>query len=1090
MRDKFWGRSEELAWLRGQFEACATRDSDGSFPGPRMALVVAESGLGKSRLVQEMYVRLTSDPRWDPPEVDYWPDAFQASGEELRVVPDMTGHRAMGPPRFAWLGARWHDPRERNRTSRSSILPELRSSLMVHAEIHRDHQSMWADAAAKATDAARNHGMGELTGQVVDYALQSVPFGGLLFKLGSGAIGFARDRMAGPSSVEEETKKDRSSDAAEVLECFRLLLAARSAVPVILWLDDAQWIDDDTLSFLRQLWAEAQRRRWPLFVVATHWEREWRELALGPAGAHPWSFALPSDVATITLDHAPDAVLSQCLHDRLPGLTADQRAMMIEKASGNFLQLHENIGELVMEPMNFVGGRTDGPLTDEAMGHIRTWKCEREERVEQRFRALEDDTRKVLGWSSQLGTRFLREVVEGFARERLNRDDTSAIVDRCVDPYVVLDRSSKLTREFRDRAYYRVAGDFRRRFLKDDAERLTALLRAHLIALITATIDADGEIRPPVPDATPVPGLMGLASDERREVLDMALQYLRWEGEPNWTNDEYRAAFQATCLAIEADAAERLWGRVQSHLGRLQWVRWEDLPQAICGVALRKMIVDAAVECGRWKLAEPIAISLVEVAWKLLAQQETPERLRVVGLSLGRIGDVTAARGQLDDALQHYQQCLQIARRLLWMEETPQRLRDVSLFLGRIGDVARARGQLDDALQHYEEGLQIDRRLLGMEETPERLRVVSLSLERIGDVADTRGQIDDALRHYDQCLQIARRLLGMEETPERLRDVSLSLGRIGDVARARGQLDDALQHYDQCLQITRRLLGMEETPERLRDVSLFLGRIGDVARARGQLDDAIQHYEEGLQIDRRLLGIEETPERLRAVSLPLERIGDVARDRGQLDDALQHYEQCLQIDRRLLGMEETPERLRNVSLSLGRIGDVAEARGHLDDALQHYEEGLQIDRRLLGMEETPERLRDLSISLGRIGDVASARGHLGDALRHYEEALQIAGKVNDTAADMNWTVWLAHLLGSHLAGVSRHVDAFDVATRYLDHARSLESEAGDDANILDTCAAFWESRASAAETCGEIDAAVEAAAHADALRARITTLPE
>ena len=54
MRDKFWGRSEELAWLRGQFEACATRDSDGSFPGPRMALVVAESGLEKSWLVQEL----------------------------------------------------------------------------------------------------------------------------------------------------------------------------------------------------------------------------------------------------------------------------------------------------------------------------------------------------------------------------------------------------------------------------------------------------------------------------------------------------------------------------------------------------------------------------------------------------------------------------------------------------------------------------------------------------------------------------------------------------------------------------------------------------------------------------------------------------------------------------------------------------------------------------------------------------------------------------------------------------------------------------------------------------------------------------
>lgn len=301
MRDPFRGRESESAWLLEHFLVCATPDPDGSFPGPRMAVVIGESGLGKSRLVQELYGRLTSDPGWDPPEVDYWPDAFQASGEELRVVPDMTGHRPKGPPRFAWLGARWRDPRERNHQSRHSILPELRTSLMVHAEIHRDHQSVWADAAATAADAARTHGLGELTGQVVDYALQGIPFGGLLFKLGSSALGFARERIAGPSSVEEETRKERATDASEVLDCFRLLLAARSAVPVVLWLDDAQWIDDDTLGFLRQLWAEAQRRHWPLFVVITHWEREWRELALGPADAHPWSFALSTGAATHTL---------------------------------------------------------------------------------------------------------------------------------------------------------------------------------------------------------------------------------------------------------------------------------------------------------------------------------------------------------------------------------------------------------------------------------------------------------------------------------------------------------------------------------------------------------------------------------------------------------------------------------------------------------------------------------------------------------------------------------------------------------------------------------------------------------------------
>jgi len=94
MRTEFVGRQEELAWLRSQFDACATRGTDGQYGGPRMAFVIAESGVGKSRLVQELYLQLTSNPQWDPPEFDYWPDSFSNSGGRSRARPDMTGHTA------------------------------------------------------------------------------------------------------------------------------------------------------------------------------------------------------------------------------------------------------------------------------------------------------------------------------------------------------------------------------------------------------------------------------------------------------------------------------------------------------------------------------------------------------------------------------------------------------------------------------------------------------------------------------------------------------------------------------------------------------------------------------------------------------------------------------------------------------------------------------------------------------------------------------------------------------------------------------------------------------------------------------------
>ena len=108
MGQGFFGREDELASLMSLFKAAATRGPDGRYGGPRMAFVLAESGVGKSRLVQELYIRLTEDPAWDPPETDYWPPAFGDGGVNLAVIPSMKGHVPKGPPRFAWLGVHGH----------------------------------------------------------------------------------------------------------------------------------------------------------------------------------------------------------------------------------------------------------------------------------------------------------------------------------------------------------------------------------------------------------------------------------------------------------------------------------------------------------------------------------------------------------------------------------------------------------------------------------------------------------------------------------------------------------------------------------------------------------------------------------------------------------------------------------------------------------------------------------------------------------------------------------------------------------------------------------------------------------------------
>ena len=97
-QDNFFGREKELATLRQLWDQATTKDANGAYGGTRMAMILAETGYGKTRLIQALYQQLTNDPLWDPAEVNYWPDAFQEVSNQLRVNPDMAKHSPKGPP--------------------------------------------------------------------------------------------------------------------------------------------------------------------------------------------------------------------------------------------------------------------------------------------------------------------------------------------------------------------------------------------------------------------------------------------------------------------------------------------------------------------------------------------------------------------------------------------------------------------------------------------------------------------------------------------------------------------------------------------------------------------------------------------------------------------------------------------------------------------------------------------------------------------------------------------------------------------------------------------------------------------------------
>jgi exonuclease VII small subunit len=791
-----------------------------------VALILAESGIGKSRLVQALYQQLTVDGAWDPPEVDYWPDAFNDQGMQLRVTPDMTGHVAKGPPRFAWLGARWQPSDVRNVSDRRTVLPELRHSMATHAEILKRHGSSWQDATGRIREAISREGLGETLGQVADAA---VPFGGLLMKIAKNAANFAKDRLSDPRSFEQAEDVSNKTLVDEVCECLHSLVDGAGGLPTVLWLDDAQWIDAETLEFVRRIWLTAQRRQWPLLLVVTHWEREWRELKRSPeAGQHPLSLleGQPGVELRVLRPVPPDA-LNDYLESKLPGLTPPQRALMLQKAAGNFLTLVENVGQLLRTPPNFVNRDVSLALSPAGERKVQEWESDRQKRVEQRFSELAPELQEMLGWGSHLGMSFLREVVEEFAERVAGKQGAGAMLAEAVDPLVILGQPSEHLREFRDKAFHHVASRHFRDYGQEHAEALGEILRTRLVEWVNNSFDPEGdEIWPDLEEgiAAPPRSVTSLPTEEARDLLGMAAGLLALPDSPDWTDPAHQAALRARFLLVVVDWRENLWDRVRGHCNDLHATDWEQMPASVLSIVNLEWLADQSETAGAMHAAFAVQQRLLGLA-REAAKDCRPESFRDLSVSLNNIAGLEEANGDLAAALSKYEESLAIARRLAQELGTPESHRDVIVGLDNIARIDEANGDLAAALPKYEESLAIARRLAQELGTPESHRDVSIGLNNIAGIERANGDLDAALPKYEESLAIARRLAEELGTPESHRDVSVSLNDIAGIERANGDLAAALAKYEESLAIARRLAQELGTPQSHRDVSRSLNNV-------------------------------------------------------------------------------------------------------------------------------------------------------------------------------------------------------------------------------------------------------------------------
>jgi tetratricopeptide (TPR) repeat protein len=212
------------------------------------------------------------------------------------------------------------------------------------------------------------------------------------------------------------------------------------------------------------------------------------------------------------------------------------------------------------------------------------------------------------------------------------------------------------------------------------------------------------------------------------------------------------------------------------------------------------------------------------IAW-LEAAARAARRLgdrNAEGDHLGSLGMAHKNLGEIEEAVDYYQQALVIARHL-------GDRRNEATHLGNLGNAYLLLGQMEKAVEHFEQALTIAR------ETGDR-QAEGIYLGSLGNACIPRGEIEQAVEHFEQALAIAR------ETGDRESEGN-SLGNLGNVYFTLGEIEQAVDYYQQALAIARQIGDRRAEGNQLGNLGLVHRHEGDSALARDLFTQALTSFE-------------------------------------------------------------------------------------------------------------------------------------------------------------------------------------------------------------------------------------------------------
>ena len=317
------------------------------------------------------------------------------------------------------------------------------------------------------------------------------------------------------------------------------------------------------------------------------------------------------------------------------------------------------------------------------------------------------------------------------------------------------------------------------------------------------------------------------------------------------------------------------------------------------------------------------------------------------GTILHVLGAAYSNLNKPDDALQNYQQALEIRRKL-------GEKKGIADSLNMIAITYDGLAKSDLALKNYNDALQIYREIGDKQDT-------GAVLLNLGQFYDDRGKYDEALKLLKESLQI-------QYDVQNQNGQALCLNNIGGTYLSKGDFDNAGVYLEQALQLREKI----NVPS---DIATTLHNLGEVSTRTGQYDQALARYMRALQLYR------DAGDK-HGAAMEGFSVGTIFGYQGRYGSAVSSKKQAVD------DFRAVHEQTYWMGEALIGYGNALSEAGQLDQATKTLDEALKLARELKNDDLVAE-------TLNRQGDNLSYRGDARSAQALYEQALRTASKSTD-----------------------------------------------------------------------------------------------